>query len=141
MCLCALCNDSEEKPFSVSSLEQAINVRCDGYNGWDIRIDMNMMRTMYPNMRASHLYLGRNSCTGQNYGSYVMFKNSLVDCGSSQTVILLFNLTRYQNIKLFMLWLTLYILLENINLILAFIITIIPKLIKHLNISSAFIVC
>ena len=121
-------------------MEQAITVRCDGYNGWNIRIDMNMMRTMYPNMRASHLYLGKNSCTGQNYGSYVMFRNSLGSCGSSQTVISLYALTRLSKYKTIHVMVNPILLLENINLILAFIITTISKPIKHLNISPAFIV-
>ena len=66
-------------------LEDAISVNCNEY-GWDIRVDMSIMRSMYPNIRASDIYLGKNLCTGINYGSSVVFHQGLRECLTSETV-------------------------------------------------------
>lgn len=73
------------KMVSEFRLEDAIHVGCNEY-GWDLRIDMVMMRTMYPNMRASDIYLGKNLCTGLDYGSYLLFHQGLRECITSETV-------------------------------------------------------
>ena len=64
---------------------------CNEY-GWDIRVDMNMLRREYPNIRASDIYLGKNLCTGLDYGSSLLFHQGLRECLTSETVSMIFNL-------------------------------------------------
>ena len=66
-------------------VEDAIRVGCNEY-GWDIRVDMNILRSMYPSIRASDIYLGKNLCMGLDYGSSLLFHQGLRECLTSESV-------------------------------------------------------
>ena len=71
--------------FAVFQLSNAIRVNCNEY-GWDIAIDIDMLRKAYPDIKSSNIYLGKNLCGGTEDGSRLVFKQGLRDCLTSETV-------------------------------------------------------
>ncbi|XP_060607114.1 deleted in malignant brain tumors 1 protein-like [Ruditapes philippinarum] len=67
------------------TMDEIIHVDCDE-NGWNIRVDMYRLRELYPNARASDIYLGENSCTGSQSWSSVTFRQGLRECLTSETI-------------------------------------------------------
>ena len=66
-------------------MDDIIRVNCDE-SGWNIRVDMNLLRQLYPNAKASDIYLGENSCTGSQTWYSVTFHQGLRECLTSETV-------------------------------------------------------
>ncbi|KAH3842061.1 hypothetical protein DPMN_115549 [Dreissena polymorpha] len=67
------------------TIQDAIRVGCSE-TGWDIQVDMGMLRRVYPNARASDIYLGENTCTGVESWYRVVFQQGLKECITSETV-------------------------------------------------------
>ncbi|XP_045179865.2 CUB and zona pellucida-like domain-containing protein 1 [Mercenaria mercenaria] len=65
--------------FTGYKLEDAIDVSC-GENGWDITVHMDKLRQIYPNAKASDIYLGDNTCTGTLSGERLTFRQGLREC-------------------------------------------------------------
>ena len=55
-------------------------------NGWDVSIDMNSLRKIYPGAKASEIYMGENSCRGTESGNTVRFEQGLRECLTSEIV-------------------------------------------------------
>jgi hypothetical protein len=70
------------------SLTDAIRVGCDE-NGWNIRVDLTVLRNIHPGAVASDIYLGENTCTGTQGWNTVTFQQGLRECLTSQTVSVL----------------------------------------------------
>ena len=54
--------------------------------GWGIDVDIFRLRQYYPGAEASDIYLGENSCTGNEYYGGVEFRQGLRDCLTNQMV-------------------------------------------------------
>ncbi|XP_060556057.1 deleted in malignant brain tumors 1 protein-like isoform X2 [Ruditapes philippinarum] len=67
------------------SLTDAIRVGCDE-NGWDIRVDLTVLRNIHPGAVASDIYLGENTCTGTQGWNTITFQQGLHECLTSQTI-------------------------------------------------------
>ncbi|XP_052276796.1 deleted in malignant brain tumors 1 protein-like isoform X2 [Dreissena polymorpha] len=67
------------------TVQDAIRVGCSE-RGWNIQVDMGMLRRVYPSARASDIYLGENTCLGVDTWYYVMFQQGLRECLTSETV-------------------------------------------------------
>lgn len=68
-----------------TKLEDAIFVNCDE-NGWNIVVDMYRLREIYPNAKASDIYLGENSCNGVQSWNTLTFKQGVRECLTSETI-------------------------------------------------------
>ena len=66
-------------------VEDAITSPCTP-NGWDIIVDMNGLRQIYPAAKAPEIYLGENSCKGTEFGNSVCFLQGLRECLTSEIV-------------------------------------------------------
>ncbi|XP_060579925.1 pancreatic secretory granule membrane major glycoprotein GP2-like [Ruditapes philippinarum] len=66
-------------------LTDAIRVGCDE-NGWNIRVDLTVLRNLHPGAVASDIYLGENTCTGTQGWNTVTFQQGLHECLTSQTI-------------------------------------------------------
>ncbi|KAL4221647.1 Scavenger receptor Cys-rich [Mactra antiquata] len=67
------------------SIQDAILVTCDEA-GWDIRIDMYKLRLIYPDARASDIYLGENHCNGIESWSMLRFNQGLRECLTQEMI-------------------------------------------------------
>ena len=70
---------------AVTIITDAVSVNCNEY-GWDIAVDIDMLRGKYPDMKTSNIYLGKNLCHGFEDGSRLKFKQGLRDRLTSETV-------------------------------------------------------
>ncbi|XP_053400627.1 uncharacterized protein LOC123559084 [Mercenaria mercenaria] len=61
------------------SLNDSIKVSCSQYS-WDIVIDLNILRQIYPGLITSNIYLGENRCTGIETKRHLLFKYGLHEC-------------------------------------------------------------
>ena len=66
-------------------LEDAVTVSCNE-NGWNVRVHMSILRQIHPNAVAGDIYMGDNTCTGQDRGYDVIFQQGLRDCLTSEVV-------------------------------------------------------
>ena len=70
---------------SVISVRDSIKSHCTP-NGWDVSIDMTILRKIYPGAKASEIYMGENSCIGTELGNIVRFEQGLRECLTSEIV-------------------------------------------------------
>ena len=66
-------------------LQDSIKSHCTP-NGWDISVDMTILRKLYPGAKASEMYIGENSCRGTESGNTVRFEQGLRECLTSEIV-------------------------------------------------------
>ena len=69
----------------VISVRDSIKSHCTP-NGWDVSIDMTILRKIYPDAKASEIYMGENSCIGTELGNVVRFEQGLRECLTSEIV-------------------------------------------------------
>lgn len=55
-------------------------------SGWDITVDMLTLRQAYPTIKGSDIYLGENSCVGEEHGYMLIFRHSLRGCQTTEMV-------------------------------------------------------
>ncbi|KAL4237757.1 hypothetical protein ACF0H5_002469 [Mactra antiquata] len=67
------------------SLEDIIHHGCTN-SGWNITIDMNLMKQLYPNITNNNVYFGDNTCRGLQSGSYLLFQQGFRDCLTSERI-------------------------------------------------------
>lgn len=67
------------------SLVDAVHVSCDD-TGWNIRVDMSLLRTIHPGAVGSDIYLGENTCTGVDSWGILSFHQGFHECLTSQMV-------------------------------------------------------
>ncbi|XP_052803114.1 deleted in malignant brain tumors 1 protein-like [Mya arenaria] len=65
--------------------QDVITVSCDE-RGWELEVDMNRLRLIYPGARASDIYLGENTCTGVESWGRLTFQQGLRECLTSETI-------------------------------------------------------
>ena len=66
-------------------LLDAINVNCDEF-GWDIGVDIDLLRAKYTDIKTSDIFLGKELCNGYEDGTMLRFKQGLRECRTSETV-------------------------------------------------------
>lgn len=66
-------------------LENAIHHGCTS-SGWNITINMSIMKQLYPNITTNQIYFGDNSCRGTETGSSLVFQQGFRDCLTSERV-------------------------------------------------------
>ncbi|XP_053399313.1 deleted in malignant brain tumors 1 protein-like [Mercenaria mercenaria] len=80
---------SSRRPWYLStarySLADAIQVSCNE-NGWNIRVNLALLRNIHPGSVSSDIYLGENSCTGVESWNTVTFHQGLHECLTSQMI-------------------------------------------------------
>ncbi|XP_060607118.1 CUB and zona pellucida-like domain-containing protein 1 [Ruditapes philippinarum] len=62
--------------------QNAINVDCNEFT-WNILVDMNKLRQIFPNAKGSDIYLGENKCTGIEKNGHLTFQQGLDECLTS----------------------------------------------------------
>ncbi|XP_053397567.1 CUB and zona pellucida-like domain-containing protein 1 isoform X2 [Mercenaria mercenaria] len=64
-------------------IQEAISVSCNE-NSWTIGVNMDRLRKIYPDAKASDIYLGENRCKGIELAGVLLFHQSLEDCLSGR---------------------------------------------------------
>lgn len=70
---------------SDKQLGDAISANCNEF-GWDIKVDMDILRCIYPDIKASDIYLGKNLCNGEEERATLTFTQGLRECLTSEIV-------------------------------------------------------
>ncbi|XP_033757248.1 deleted in malignant brain tumors 1 protein-like [Pecten maximus] len=77
-----------EKGFRITwkplTLEDAMTLNC-GSTTWNAVVNMTMLKSLYPNIGVSDIYLSDQSCTGTVVDDLVVFQQSYTECSSSKT--------------------------------------------------------
>ncbi|XP_053400002.1 deleted in malignant brain tumors 1 protein-like isoform X2 [Mercenaria mercenaria] len=78
------------KPYVATSaaplhkVQETISVNCNE-NTWIIGVNMDRLRKIYPDAKASDIYLGENRCTGIELAGVLLFQQSLEECLSGSS--------------------------------------------------------
>lgn len=69
-------------------LPDAIDASCSPA-GWNIQVDMRRLQRVFPNSKASDIFLGKESCPGSLHGDVLTFSNGLHEslCETTETVV------------------------------------------------------
>ncbi|XP_021378643.1 deleted in malignant brain tumors 1 protein-like [Mizuhopecten yessoensis] len=65
-------------------LEDAMTLNC-GSTTWNAVVNMTVLKSLYPDVGVSDLYLSKQSCTGTVVDDLVVFQQAYTDCSSSKT--------------------------------------------------------
>ncbi|XP_060591027.1 deleted in malignant brain tumors 1 protein-like isoform X2 [Ruditapes philippinarum] len=66
-------------------LEDSVKVSCN-VNGWDIKVDMGILKQVYPGSKPTDIYLGENTCNGLYSWNVLTFNQGLRECLTSETI-------------------------------------------------------
>ncbi|XP_053406217.1 mucin-3A-like [Mercenaria mercenaria] len=66
-------------------LEDVIHPGCSSL-GWNISVDMVLLRKLYPQTVATNIYFGDNTCRGVKEGTLMLFQQGFKDCLTSERI-------------------------------------------------------
>ena len=67
------------------NLDSAIHVACE-HDRWNISVDMNHLKQLYPGIQEDNIYLGSTTCKGVTESGVLKFQQSLQTCSTTETV-------------------------------------------------------
>jgi len=72
--------------FSATDVSSAISVQCSD-SDWDIRVNIDRLRDMYPSVNPSDIYLGQTTCAGQDNNRELVFSQPLLACNTTKGLV------------------------------------------------------
>jgi hypothetical protein len=73
------------KLISGIQLKDAIHPDCSN-TGWNISVNLTILKMLYPGITPYQVYFGDNSCRGQNTRDLIVFQQGFRDCLTSERV-------------------------------------------------------
>ncbi|KAL4216375.1 Deleted in malignant brain tumors 1 protein-like [Mactra antiquata] len=79
--------------YSILRVEDAVSMECSP-SGWNVAVNMTILRHLYPDTGVSYIKLSNQKCTGRVFGDLVIFDQHYTECSTSHTVDLQCNVPR-----------------------------------------------
>ena len=71
--------------FTALEIQDAVQMGCTP-DGWDISVNMTLLRHIYPDSGVSQIKLSDQKCTGYVDGDLIVFKQSFTACSTHAKV-------------------------------------------------------